>query len=119
LDSDTAHFWLHYIRGIAVIAVDLIQHSLIMYNYRGFKALSQEMQIEQLGLHGIGLDLERWNRGKEAVLFAYGSFYVELLVERYTDEILGVKCFQSTKWLAPYLHQVNIDEITSLLTCSK
>jgi hypothetical protein len=44
---------------------------------------------------------------------------VELVVEKYTDEILSINCFSSTKKLEPYLHQVDITDITSLLACSK
>ncbi len=77
------------------------------------------MQINQLSLHGIGLDLAYCTKGAEAVLFAYLDFYVELVVEKYTDEILSINCFSSTKKLEPYLHQVDITDITSLLACSK
>lgn len=90
-----------------------------MYTFQQFKRLPAEKQLEQLTRHGITLDLWYSIHGAEAVLFAYHIFYVELVVEKYTDEILSVHCFQSTLKLAPYLQQIDITEITALLACSK
>jgi hypothetical protein len=90
-----------------------------MYSFHRFKMLPAEVQIDQLYLHGIGLDLACCSKGTEAVLFAYHDFYVELTVAKYTDEILSIQCFHSTRKLVPYLHQIDITEITVLLACSK
>lgn len=90
-----------------------------LYSFRRFSKLSTEQQIHQLSLHGIALDLAYCTQGAEAVLFAYYDFYVELVVEKYIDEILSIKSFRSVRKLAPYLHQVDITEITALLACSK
>jgi hypothetical protein len=90
-----------------------------MYSFHRFKVLPAEQQIEQLSLHGIALDLASSIKSAETVLFAYNDFYVELMVIKCTDEIHSLKCFKSTKRLEPYLHQVDITEITALLACNR
>ena len=75
------------------------------------------MQIDVLNQEGIALDLACTAKTAEGVLFAYNDFYVELVVEKYSDEILALKCFKSTRRLHPYLPQVDISQITSLLAC--
>ncbi|MDQ3278850.1 MAG: hypothetical protein M3Q06_11025 [Bacteroidota bacterium] len=90
-----------------------------MYSLCQFKKLSAERQIDELARHGIGLDLAYATKGAEAVLFAYYDFYVELVVEKFTDEILALHCFRSTKRLAPYLRQIDLSEIRPLLFCSR
>lgn len=90
-----------------------------MYTFPQFKALSAELQIDELGQHGISLDLDCNLQGSEAVLFAYRDFYVELVVVKHTDEILCVNCFRNLNLLEPYLQQIDISEINTLLLCSK
>lgn len=87
-----------------------------MYSFHAFKRLPAERQMDELNAHGIGLDLACAVRNAEAVLFAYNNFYVELLLECVSDEILSLTCFKSPKKLDPYLQQVDISEITVLLT---
>ena len=91
----------------------------MLYSFKQFQSLPAEMQIEQLSQHGIALDLAYSIKSAEAVLFAYCDFYVELLLEKYTDEILSIKIFKSLNKLEPYLPQIDITEITALLSCSK
>lgn len=86
-----------------------------MYTFYQFKALSAETQIEELSFYGISLDLAYDTEGAEAVLFAYHDFYVELVVEKYTDDILTITCFRHTKKLEPYLCQIDLTEINVLL----
>lgn len=90
-----------------------------MYSFHLFKRLPPDVQIDQLRQDGVALDLAYSVRSAEAVLFAYNNFYVELLVACYVDEILSLKCFKSLKKLEPYLHQIDISEITPLLSCSR
>lgn len=90
-----------------------------MYSFHRFKALPQEIQVDQLSAKGVALDLAYTAKSTEAVLFAYNDFYIELVVEKYTDEILAVKCFKSVKKLQPYFMQIDISEITALLSCSQ
>ena len=86
-----------------------------MYTFQQFETLPSEMQIDELGLHGISLDLDCDLQGAESALFAYRDFYVELVVVKHTDEILGVNCFQNINLPEPYLEQINIAEINALL----
>ena len=90
-----------------------------MYSFHCFKGLGIELQMEALSLCGIPLDLACVIGSTEAVLFAYNDFYVELVVEKITDEIISLHCFKSIGKLSPYLHQIDIGEISVLLTCSK
>ncbi|QEC57802.1 hypothetical protein FSB75_18465 [Flavisolibacter ginsenosidimutans] len=80
--------------------------------------LPLSVQLDQLNSQGIPLDLAWMQRATEAVLFAYGDFYVELVVEKFTDEIVSVKCFKNTKRLEPYLRQISLAEILPLLSNS-
>jgi hypothetical protein len=89
-----------------------------MHSLLQFKALSTNLQINELNQRGIPLDLAYTTQNAEAVLFAYDDFYVELVVEKLADEIIAVRCFRSLKKLEPYLQQVDIREITSILSCS-
>ena len=90
-----------------------------MYSFHLYKSFPAELQIQELSHHGIGLDLAYDTKGAEAVLFAYNDFYVELVVEKFNDEILSIKCFRSIKKLDPYLKQIDITEINPLLVCSR
>lgn len=92
---------------------------IVVYSFHSFKRLPADVQIDQLSVNGVALDLAYTVRSTEAVLFAYNNFYVELIVERYIDEILALKCFKSLKRLEPYLQQVDISEISVLLFCSR
>jgi hypothetical protein len=90
-----------------------------MHTFQQFRTLLPEAKLEQLSLHAISLDLAYDTHGAEAVLFAYGDFYVELVVEKITDDILAINCFKNANKLVPYLHQVDISEIVDILSCSK
>jgi len=90
-----------------------------MYTFQQFKALPAELQIDELGQHGISLDLACNLQGSEATLFAYRDFYVELVVAKHTDEILCVNCFRNLNLLEPYLEQIDLSEISALLLCSR
>jgi hypothetical protein len=120
LDGIAGTLWPDILPGICSVAtVSFNEFPVMLYPFHHFKMLPEEKQLEQLTRHGIALDLWYCIHGTEAVLFAYHSFYVELVVEKYTDEILSVNCFQSTRKLRPYLQQIDISEINVLLACSK
>lgn len=90
-----------------------------MYSFHQFSRLPAEVQLDELNAAGVALDLAYSLQAAEAVLFAYDDFYVEMLVARHTDEILALKSFRSLKRLEPFLHQVDISEITVLLSWSE
>lgn len=88
-----------------------------MYSFHLFKRLPDGIKIDELNQHGVALNLDYTKGNTEAVLFAYRNFYVELLVDCTSDEILCVSCFKSLRRLTPYLQFIDISEITSLLSC--
>jgi hypothetical protein len=90
-----------------------------MYSFQHFKRLLPERQLRQLSFHAVDLDLVRCNGSTEAVVFSYNDFYVELVMQKITDEIHSIHCFRSLRKLEPYLQQVDISGITALLACSK
>lgn len=90
-----------------------------MYSFKRFQTLLPETQLHQLSLHGVSLDLAYCTNGAEAVLFAYHDFFVELVVETITDDILAINPFTSIKKLEPYLQQIDISEISALLACGR
>lgn len=55
----------------------------------------------------------------EYALYYYHPIYIELIAKTRTDEIVEIKCFANTKKLNPYLPQINITEITHLLSCHR
>jgi hypothetical protein len=119
LDAGPAAFWSFLFTGIGIGALVSIHECNVMrYTLHRFKKLPAEQQVDELSLHGIPFDLAYTTHGAEAVLFGYHDFYVELVVEKYTDEILSIRCFQSPRQLAPYLQQIDITEIIALLACS-
>lgn len=85
-----------------------------LYSFYRFKALPKDVQLDELNRHGVELDLSCTVATAEAVLFAYNGFYVELLVQKHTDEILNLTCFKSMKKLEPYLSQVDISDVLHL-----
>ena len=89
------------------------------YTLHQFKSLPKPLQVEQLSLKGIVLDLAYTEKNVEVSLFAYNDFYVELFFQDYTDAIVAVKCFKSMHRLTPYLKQIDIKEITTLLSASQ
>lgn len=89
------------------------------YTLHQFKKLPAERQIEKLNKDGVPLDLACVSKSTEAVLFAYEDFYVEVVVDPGSDEILAIKCFRSMKKLDPYLVQIDIGDITDLLLLNR
>ena len=88
----------------------------MIYTLHQFKSLPKELQLEQLSVNGTSLDLAYTEKGMEVSLFAYHDFYVEVFFQNYTDEIIALKSFKSMHRLTPYLKQIDINEITSLLS---
>lgn len=87
-----------------------------MYRLHQFKKLPTALQLEQLNQHGVALDLAYTAKSVEAVLFSYHDFYVELIVEKFREEVLAVKSFKCLRKLEPYLVQVDISAIKFLLS---
>lgn len=67
-----------------------------------------------MSLRAVSLDLFRSSKGAEVALFALHNFYIELYVERISDEIIRISPFDCAKRLDLYLDQVDIEEIRNL-----
>ncbi|MBA2328212.1 MAG: hypothetical protein ACR2KB_12675 [Chitinophagaceae bacterium] len=79
-----------------------------------FKNLDSSSKLSYLEHYGVFLDLSRYYKNVEVVLYSLKNFYVEVFVTPY-QEILNIKCFKSTQKLDIYLPQVDITEIENLL----
>jgi hypothetical protein len=54
---------------------------------------------------------ERTEDDNLVVLYAVGSFYVEVFYRNADSEIIKFRSFQSVQFLEPYLEQINIDQL--------
>jgi hypothetical protein len=86
-----------------------------MCSIHRFKNLPYAKQMSALRSHGVHLDLYRSDGVNIIALYALEDFYVELCVAK-SHGVSGIKSFSSTKKLAPYLSQVNIDSVMILLS---
>jgi hypothetical protein len=86
-----------------------------MVTIHQFKNLRQEHQIDCLKEFGAFLDLYRKQEENIVALYALESFYVELHIAKRSDRILEIRSFSNVKKLSPYLEQVNINAVTTLL----
>lgn len=87
-----------------------------MISFSQFKQLSPDLQSNYLITEGVNLDLKLTKRNIEVALFAVHDFYAEVYFQHKTSEILRITCFRSLKKLNPYLSQIDIDDITILLS---
>lgn len=87
-----------------------------MISLHRFMSLPLDVQVDEMSKYAVSLDLFQRSKGADIALFAMHDFYVELYVERISDEIIKVSAFDSMKKLENYLDQVNIDEISSLIS---
>jgi hypothetical protein len=87
-----------------------------MISIKEFKALPIDAQVDELSRNAVSLDLFQVKKGAEVVLFSLNDFYVELYVERVSDEIIRINAFDSVKRLDAYLGQIDIHEITGLIS---
>lgn len=87
-----------------------------MITFRQFKKLSADLQSNYLITEGVNLDLKLSKKNIEVALFAIHDFYVEVYFQHKTSEILRIQSFRTLKKLEPYLSQIDIDDITILLS---
>ncbi|MDQ3551464.1 MAG: hypothetical protein M3413_08040 [Bacteroidota bacterium] len=79
-----------------------------------FKNLDSSSKLSYLEHYGVFLDLSRYYKNVEVVLYSLKNFYVEVFVTP-NDEIINISCFKNMQRLNAYLPQVNISEIENLL----
>lgn len=80
-----------------------------------FKNLEPASKLSYLEHYGVFLDLSRYYKNVEVVLYSLKNFYVEVFITPY-HEILNIRCFSNMQKLDAYLPQVNISEIEILLS---
>jgi hypothetical protein len=86
-----------------------------MISYRQYRALYPDEQAQVLWQEGVYLELIRYTRKSLVELYALHDFYVEIFYDRLTEEPSSLKCFKQLKGLDPYLPQVPIDNIISII----
>lgn len=84
---------------------------------RRFQSLSLYQKLRFLHDHATPLKINYQAASTEADLYCYSDYYIELIAESRTNEVLRVNAFRSLKKLMPYLSQIDIGEITVLLSC--
>lgn len=80
-----------------------------------YKRLSIHKKYSILNVEGIDL-LALFTRKQSKVLFSLYHFYVEVVFDRFTNEIRSLTCFTNAHKIEPYLEQINIDDLTILLS---
>jgi hypothetical protein len=80
-----------------------------------FKNLDATGKLSYLEHYGVFLEVSRYQKNVEVVLYALKNFYVEVFITPY-NEILNISCFKDMQKLDAYLSQVNISEIEILLS---
>lgn len=54
---------------------------------------------------------ERLTADAQVLLFQLDRFYVEVAFNKYTDEPISARSFESTDELAPYLQRIDLSEV--------
>jgi hypothetical protein len=80
-----------------------------------FDTLCEEEKIILIDDHGVYLDVYRRSEGCKVGLFKLWGFYCEVWFHKKSNKIQKVKAFGHYKKLDPYLDQVDINSIYSLL----
>ena len=76
-----------------------------------FKTMDLYEQAGVICEEGVLLS-ERSEDDNLVVLYAVGSFYVEVFYRNADSEIIKFRSFQSTQFLEPYLEQIDLDSLT-------
>lgn len=72
-----------------------------------FRRLSETKQFRRLMTKGVCVG-ERVTADTQMLLFQLDYFYVEVTFNKYTDEPLSARSFESTDELAPYLQSIDL-----------
>ena len=80
-----------------------------------YKNLDAAGKLSYLEHYGVFLELTRYYKNVEVVLYSLKNFYVEVFMTPY-NEILNISCFKNMQKLDVYLSQINISEIENLLS---
>ena len=73
--------------------------------------MAQNKKAQILWMDGVYLNLVRHTKRMTIELYALYNYYVEIYFDKFTEDPLFLKTFQSCKSLDPYLPLVSIDDI--------
>lgn len=85
-----------------------------MLTFGRFLSLDEDLQIQVLSMDGVDLELKRTCRNLTVELYSLYYFYVEIFFDKLTEEPLYLKAFKKTKYLDPYLEQIDITEVLGI-----
>lgn len=72
-----------------------------------FRTLSESKQFRRLMTKGVCVG-ERVTADAQVLLFQLDHFYVEVTFNKFTDEPISARSFESTDELAPYLQNIDL-----------
>jgi hypothetical protein len=75
-----------------------------------FRKLSETKQFHRLMTNGVCV-AERVTGDAQVLLFQLGQFYVEVSFDKFTDEPISARSFESTDELAPYLQDIDLSSL--------
>lgn len=75
-----------------------------------FRKLSETKQFRRLLTKGVCVG-ERATTDEQMLLFQLDRFYVEVAFDKYTDEAISARSFETTDELAPYLSQIDLSGV--------
>ena len=75
-----------------------------------FSVMCKEIQTRILYKDGVYIG-KRKDGSNIIVLYQLAGFYVEISYSKYRCIIADLKCFTSTRKLAPFLQNINIEEL--------
>jgi hypothetical protein len=87
-----------------------------MLSIHQFRRLSLNQKLITLDRKAIDLSVALVTGTESRMLFSLYGFYVEVIFIKASPQIKMVRSFSSTKYLNPYLEQINIDDLTILLS---
>jgi len=89
-----------------------------MLSIHQFKRLNLKQKLFAIDRKGVDLSVALFAEKETSTLYWLNNFYVEIVFEKGTQRIESVRGFTDTKRLNPYLDQINIGELTILLSTS-
>lgn len=83
---------------------------------RRFKKMQPGTQLDYLFNHGVNTGIYLFRKQKQVILFLLADFYVELPIDARRDSYGELKAYSFGKKLEPFLEQIDLSDIYSLLS---
>jgi hypothetical protein len=81
--------------------------NMTLYDYN---LLTEKKQLDLLYENGVFIGKQK-KMDQTIVLFQLDGFYVEVFYKKYRYFISKIRCFTSTDRLAPYLVQIDVEDV--------